>query len=77
MIKIKNHHILHIEATFQFNENSVKSYNEETIGVQYREKFHELQTELPFLSERIKVEKVEKLATNLHGKIEYVIHIRN
>ena len=32
---------------------------------------------LPFLSERIKVEKVQNLATNLQDKAEYVIHIRN
>ena len=31
----------------------------------------------PFLSERIKVEKVQNLATNLQDKAEYVIHIRN
>ena len=30
-----------------------------------------------FLSERMKIEKVEKLVANLHDKIEYVIHIRN
>ena len=31
----------------------------------------------PFLSERTKIEKVEKLAANLHDKTAYVIHIRN
>ena len=30
-----------------------------------------------FLPERIKTEKVKELVANLHGKIEYVIHIRN
>ena len=28
------------------------------------------------MPERIKIEKVEKLVANLHGKEEYVIHIR-
>ena len=32
---------------------------------------------LPFLPERMKIEKVEKLVANLHDKNEYVIHIRN
>ena len=32
---------------------------------------------LPFLPERMKIDKVEKLATNLHDKTEYVTHIRN
>ena len=31
---------------------------------------------MPFLSERIKIEKIEKLVTYLHDKTEYVIHIR-
>ena len=32
---------------------------------------------LPFLPERMKIGKVQKLAANLHDKNEYVIHIRN
>ena len=31
----------------------------------------------PFLSERLKVEKVEKLVTNLYDKNEFVIHVRS
>ena len=31
----------------------------------------------PFLTESVKVEKVEKLVANLHDRNEYVIHIRN
>ena len=38
---------------------------------------HALHNNLPFLPERMKIEKVEKLAANLHEKTEYVIHIRN
>ena len=30
-----------------------------------------------FLSEKMKLEKVEKLVVNVHDKTEYVIHIRN
>ena len=40
-------------------------------------KLHEFDNDLPFLLERRKFEKVEKLVTNLHKKTEYVIHIRN
>ena len=32
---------------------------------------------MPFLPERMKLEKIEKLVANLHDKTEYVIHIRN
>ena len=38
---------------------------------------HELHNVLPFLPERINIEKVEKLVINLHDKTKYFIHIRN
>ena len=71
-----------IEDTSQFNEDFIKSYNKESdegyfpeVDVQYPEKLHELHNDLSFLPERMKIEKVEKLVTNLHDK--YAIHIRN
>ena len=61
-----------IEDTSQFNKDFIKSYNEESgegyfIKVQCPEK----------LLERIKIEKVGKLVTNLYDKTEYIIDIRN
>ena len=47
------------------------------VDVQYLEKLHKIHNDLPFLPERMKIEKVEKLVTKLHDKTEYVIHIRN
>ena len=38
---------------------------------------HELHNDLPYLPERMKLEKVEKLVANLHDSTEYIIHIRN
>ena len=32
---------------------------------------------MPFLPERMKMHKVEKLVANLHGKKKYLIHIRD
>ena len=68
-----------IEDTSQFNEDFIKNYNEESdngyfleVDVQYLEKLHELYNDLPFLPERMKIEKVEKLVANLHDKTEYV-----
>ena len=56
-------------------------YNEESIDgcflevdVQYFDMLHELRNDLPFLSERLNIEKVEKLIANLHDEREYVIH---
>ena len=39
-------------------------------------KLHELHNHLPFLPDRIKIAKVEKLVANLHDKSEYVTHIK-
>ena len=47
------------------------------MDVQYSKKLRQLQNELPFLLEKMNIEKFEKLVTNLHDKTEYVIHIRN
>ena len=38
---------------------------------------HEHHYDLPFLPEKVKVEKVEKLVANFRDKTDYVIHIRN
>ena len=73
-----------IEDTSQFNEDFIKIIMKKVmkeqyfleVYVQYPEKLHELHNDLPFLPGKIKIEKVEKLVTNLHDKIEYVIHIK-
>ena len=72
------------DTSQQFNEDFIKNYNEESdegyfleVDVQYLEKLHELHNDLPFLPERLKFEKFEKLVANLHDKTEYVIHKRN
>ena len=53
-----------IEDTFQFNEDFIKSYNEETnegyfleVDVQYPKNLHKLHNDLPLLPKRIKIEK--------------------
>ena len=66
-----------IKDTSQFNEDFIKNYNEESdegyfleVDVQYLEKLQELHNDSPFLPGRMKIEKVEKLVTNLHDKNE-------
>ena len=73
-----------IKYTSQFNKDFVEKYNEENdegyfleVDIQYPEKLHELHDDLPFVPERLKIENVEKIVTNLHDKTKYVIHIRN
>ena len=68
----------------QFYESFIKNYTEESDkgfffedDVPYPAKLHELYNDLPFLPERIKIEKVKKRITMLLNKTEYVIHIKN
>ena len=62
-----------VEDTSEFNEDFIKSYNAESdegyflkVDVKYPENLHNLHNDLPFLPERMKIEKVEKLLGNLH-----------
>ena len=58
-----------MEYTSQFNEDFIKNYNQETgegyfieVDVQYLKKLHELHNDLSFSPERMKIEKIEKIA---------------
>ena len=63
------------EDLSEFNEGFIKSYNEKSkegylfeVDIQYPENLHNAQNNSLFLSEKMKIEKVEKLAANLHDK---------
>ena len=45
------------------------------MDVKYPKRLHELHSDLPFLSERMKVYKCKKLVCNLFNKKKYVVHI--
>ena len=64
-----------IKDTFQFNEDFIKNYNGESdegyfleVDVQYHEKLNDFHDDLPFLPERMKIEKVKKFVPNLYDK---------
>ena len=65
------------------NEKSVKSYDKKNsdkgyiheVDVYYPSKLHKLHSEMPFLPDRIKIDKTHKLVCNLHNKKKYVVHI--
>ena len=60
-----------IEDTSQFNEDFIKSYDEESDKGYFLEvDAHELHYDLPFLPERMETEKVKKLVANLYDKTE-------
>ena len=67
-----------MEDTFWFNEEFIENYNEEgderyflEVDVHYSEKLREFHNDLPFLTETMKIEKIEKTVANLHDKTEY------
>ena len=65
------------------NEKFVKSYDKKNsdkgyileVDVDYPSKLHKLHSDMPFLPERMKVDKTQKLVCNLHDKKKYVVHI--
>ena len=72
-----------VEDLFQFNENFIKNYDENSdigyfleVDIDYPKELFNLHKDLPFLPERKKVEKVKKLICRIEGKKKYVIHIR-
>ena len=60
-----------VEDLSQFSENFIKK-----VDVQHLKRLFNLHKDLPFLPERKKVEKVEKLICSIEDKEKYVIHIR-
>ena len=46
------------------------------VNVDYPKQLHENHNELPFLTERMKIGRVEKLVPNLKNKKGYLVHIK-
>ena len=67
----------------RFNERFIKNYNENSdigyfleVDIDYPKELFNLHKDLPFLPERKKVNKVEKLICSIEDKEKYVVHIR-
>ena len=58
-----------------FDENSDKGYILE-VDVEYPKNFHKLHRDLPFLPERMKINKYSKVSCTVQNKENYVIHMR-
>ena len=58
-----------------YDEDSNKRYILE-IDIEYPKDLHNLHSVLPFVSERMKIKKYNKLVCNIHDKENYVVHIR-
>ena len=65
-----------------YTEDIIKKYNQNDdygailiVDIDYPKKLHKLHSDLPFLPERMKINKVDKLICNLQNKRKYVVHI--
>ena len=65
-----------------FTEDFIKGYDEESdigyllfVDIEYPKTLHMLHSDLPFLPDRMKVNKVKKLVCNVTDKENYSIHI--
>ena len=68
----------------EINEELIKNYNEDNnkgyileVDVIYPKRLHKLHSDLPFLPERIEINKCKKLVCNLSNKKKYVTHINS
>ena len=68
----------------KLNEKFIKNYDEESdkgyileVDVKYPKNLHGLHEDLPFLPERMKIDKCRKLVYNLYDKKNFVAHIRS
>ena len=67
----------------KFDEQFIKNYGGNSdkgyileVDVEYPENLHKLHSDLPFLPERMKINKCSKLCSTVQNKEKYVVHIR-
>ena len=67
----------------KFDEKFIKNYDENSdkgyileVDVEYPENLHKLHSDLPFLPERMKINKCSKLCCTVQNKEKYVVHRR-
>ena len=68
----------------RFNENFIKNYDGDSdkgcifeVDVEYPKNLHDLHSDLPFFSERMKINKCNELVCNFYVKNNYVVHVRS
>ena len=65
-----------IKDLSKIDKDSDKGYILE-VDVKYPKNLHDLHSDLPFLPERMKIDKCNKLICNLYDKKDYVVHVRS
>ena len=65
-----------------FTEDFIKNYDEESgigylfvVDIEYPRNLHKLHNDLPFLPERMKINKCTKLVCNVQDKENYLVHV--
>ena len=73
-----------VEDLSKIDEDFTKSYDKDSdkgyileVDVEYPKNFNDLHSDLPFLPERMKIDKCSKLVCNLYDKKDYVVHIKS
>ena len=71
-----------IDDLSMFTEDFIKNCDEESdigyllaVDIKYPKNLHKLHSDLPFLPDRMKVNKDNKLVCNLNNKENYLIHV--
>ena len=72
------------ESISKFNEDFIKNYDEDSnkgyileVDVEYPKNVHDLHSDLPFLPEKMIINKCGKLVCNLYDNNNYAVHIRS
>ena len=73
-----------LEDLSKIDEDFIKNYDKDSdkgymleVDVKYPKNLYDLHSDLPFLPERMKIDKCNKLACNLYDKKNYAVHIRS
>ena len=73
-----------VEDLSKIDEHFIKNYGEDSdkgyileVDAEYLKNLHDLHSDLPFLLERMKIDKCKKLVFNLCDKKDYIVHIRS
>ena len=71
-----------VDDLSEFNEDFIKNYDENgdvgyylEVDIEYPYKLFDLHKDLPFLSKKEKIKKIEKLVCSIEDKEKYIIHI--
>ena len=70
------------ENILKFTKDFITNYDDDSdkgyileVDVEYPKNLHDLHSDLPFLPEKMKINKCSKLVCNLYDKKSYVVHI--